>query len=175
MNTKDNLRSRTTKKRFGDAYLELLSKDPSRQVTVLQLCQEVRVNRTTFYAHYEDILELQQRIEQRISAEVTAIFRDKWLGEKKISRERLEVLISYIEKNRLFYKAWYLSGRMDEPAVMSLMLSNPKLTNEKRYRILFLRAGTNAVLKDWVVNGCKEDCLTVVSVLAELNRIRDAG
>ncbi len=166
MNKADNIRSRKTQQRMEEVYLELLAADPNRQVSVMQLCSYANVNRTTFYTHYTDVFDLQRHIEERISSEVELIFQDKGYGEHRMTKERFAVLLDYICRNRLFYKAWYLSGRMDEPSAIKMVLNRPNLTEDDRYRILFYRAGTSAIIKDWVVNGCRDSSEQILAILS---------
>lgn len=168
MNKADNIRSRNTEKKMEEVYLKLLAKSPERQVSVKQLCDYAEVNRTTFYTHYQDIFDLQRHIEQRISEEVSAIFKDRGYGEHRMTRERFIVLLQYIRDNQLFYQAWYVSGRMDEPSAVALVLNRPNLTEEERFKVIFYKSGTTAVIRDWVLRGCKESNDQMLSVLSDL-------
>ena len=64
MNTKNNSRSRKTRERLKEALLRLLARRDILDVTVSRLCQEAGVNRSTFYAHYQDIYDLLTKIEE---------------------------------------------------------------------------------------------------------------
>lgn len=168
MNTPDNMRSRRTVQRMEEVYLELLASDPDRQVSVMQLCSYANVNRSTFYSHYSDVFDLQRKIEKRISNEVSAIFTDKGYGENRMTRERFAVLLEYIRKNRLFYNAWFVCGRMDDPSAIASVLNRPNMTQDNRFSILFYKAGISAVIRDWVIRGCAESNERVLSVLADI-------
>ncbi len=165
MNKADNIRSRKTQQRMEEVYLELLAANPDRQVSVKQLCSQANVNRSTFYTHYIDVFDLQKRIEERISAEVSAIFQDKGYGEHRMTKERFAVLIEYTRQHRLFYRAWYKSGRVDEPSVVDMVMSS-QMTEEERFKRIFYRFGTMAIIKDWVVRGCQESNDLILSVLS---------
>ena len=168
MNKPDNIRSRKTVQRMEEVYLELLASDPGRQVSIMQLCSYAEVNRSTFYSHYSDVFDLQCKIERRISDEVSAIFADKGYGENRMTRERFSVLLEYIRKNRLFYHAWYVSGRMDDPSAIAVVMNRPNMTEDDRFSILFYRAGISAIIKDWVIRGCVESNEKVLSVLTDI-------
>ena len=64
MNTKNNSRSRKTREWLKEALLRLLARRDILDVTVSRLCQEAGVNRSTFYAHYQDIYDLLTKIEE---------------------------------------------------------------------------------------------------------------
>lgn len=55
---------RATRRRLGDALVQLLVQKPVRQITVRELTRLAKVSRGTFYFHYRDIYELLDRLEQ---------------------------------------------------------------------------------------------------------------
>ena len=54
----ENRKTRMTKAVFKATLLDLLDKYPLNKITVSLICQEADMNRSTFYAHYEDQYEL---------------------------------------------------------------------------------------------------------------------
>ena len=52
MRTTD-LRIIKTKQALHDALLTLLSQKPLEQISIAEICREAKVNRGTFYLHYE--------------------------------------------------------------------------------------------------------------------------
>ena len=46
------------------AFTKLLREKPIQRIAVKELCQEAGVNRSTFYAHYQDIYDLLTKIEE---------------------------------------------------------------------------------------------------------------
>ena len=64
-------RVQTTKKLLRDALLTLLNEKPLRSITVKELCTRAGLNRGTFYAHYRDVYDLMEQIEDEMK---TAFF-----------------------------------------------------------------------------------------------------
>lgn len=168
MNTVYNARSRNTERNLEEAYLELLKANHNKQVSVMELCRKVHVNRATFYAHYSDVFDLQERIEKRISAEVSAIFKDPELGEMVFNQKKFKAVLEYVKENRLFYQVWFSSGRMDDPRVLMLHFNNSNMTDERLYKVLYHKAGLNAVIRQWVSTGCEKPIGEVVLTVSEL-------
>ena len=56
--------SRGTESRIRQAFTALLVEKPIQRITVKELCQKARVNRSTFYAHYVDIYDLLAKLEE---------------------------------------------------------------------------------------------------------------
>lgn len=55
-----------TKKALRSAFFQLRAKKPVRCIKIAELCQLADVNKTTFYAHYEDIYALAEDVEKRL-------------------------------------------------------------------------------------------------------------
>ena len=51
-------RGKQAKARIRQAFTKLLREKPIQRIAVKELCQEAGVNRSTFYAHYQDIYDL---------------------------------------------------------------------------------------------------------------------
>lgn len=69
---RNDLRVINTKKRLRQTFARLMSEKPIQNVTVAELCNRAEINRSTFYAHYSDIYDLQQKLEQEIYGEFQA-------------------------------------------------------------------------------------------------------
>ena len=70
-----DLRVRMTKKMLIDAFLRLRKQKPLRRLTVSELCAEAGVGRGTFYAHYQDVYDLAEKLEEEFLAEFSATLR----------------------------------------------------------------------------------------------------
>lgn len=168
MNTPDNIRSRTTEKLIEDAYLKLLNQDPDHSVSVTMLCQEVGINRATFYSHYEDIYDLQQKLEERTTAGLMEIFKDRDLGNSRVTYQRLVVILEYIKAHRAFYHAFFRSGRLESPKAIEYITHKFATSERSRYKIIFYRAGISAIIRDWLMNSCNDPVELVAGVISEI-------
>lgn len=55
---KQDLRVQKTRESIRRAYLDLLREHSAKEITVTQICQLARINRGTFYLHYQDTQDL---------------------------------------------------------------------------------------------------------------------
>ena len=55
MNRPNNKRKRESKNRIEKVFIDLLQNNELNQIRVSDICQRAQVNRSTFYAHYDDI------------------------------------------------------------------------------------------------------------------------
>ena len=70
-----NRNARRTRAAVEKAFLEILEQKPIRKVTVQELIDRANICRTTFYAHYHDIPDLLDSMEQYLLDEVRAGLR----------------------------------------------------------------------------------------------------
>ena len=64
-------RTRITRLLIRKAFLELLCKKPIQSISIKELCDLASISRGTFYAHYSDIYDLLQQIENDMTQELT--------------------------------------------------------------------------------------------------------
>lgn len=73
---KADRRVRRTRALLRQALTELLAEKDARSITVQELTERADVNRGTFYAHYKDIYDMIDKMEEDLFAELT------WLMEQ---------------------------------------------------------------------------------------------
>ena len=62
----ESRRVKMTKRLIKEAFIELLEKKPFNKVSVTDLCNTAEINRSTFYAYYEDVPMLLREVQERI-------------------------------------------------------------------------------------------------------------
>ena len=67
-----DIRIEKTDRAIEKAFLELRSKMPLEKIKIKDLCALACVNKSTFYAHYEDIYALSNRLEDKLIADILA-------------------------------------------------------------------------------------------------------
>ena len=60
---KESRKTRYTRAALQDALCELMAAKPHAAISVTELCETADVNRTTFYAHYQDQASLLEEVE----------------------------------------------------------------------------------------------------------------
>lgn len=95
MKTEDR-RVRKTKRALQEGLAELLLETNLRKITVRELTDKVDIHRATFYAHYKDIYDLYEQIENTVFDELSKIIvRDPSHKYDDI----FKVIIDYIHSN----------------------------------------------------------------------------
>lgn len=67
------LQDASTEERIQGALLELLHEHPLADISVKELCARAYVARSTFYAHYHNVAEVLEQIEDTLVADLTAL------------------------------------------------------------------------------------------------------
>ena len=59
---RDDRRTQYSKRVIKESLFELMQEKPINKITVKELCERADVNRSTFYAYYTDIYDLDRKI-----------------------------------------------------------------------------------------------------------------
>ena len=113
MKEKTDLRIIKTKKILFDALLKLMKKKNFEKIKIADICEEALINRSTFYAHYEDKYELLMALfeEQKISLLEKLDNKENTNFSKEYLMEVLNILINHIDENREIYSAILSNNR----------------------------------------------------------------
>ncbi|WP_448808785.1 TetR/AcrR family transcriptional regulator [Agromyces bauzanensis] len=138
-----DLRTRRTEQHLRDALVALMAQRGYEPVTVVDICEQAMVHRTTFYKHYEGKLELlddvlDSRLLELLGPDLPAIGDDGRTGESDAAQLLLR-MVGRIEADRQFF------GLLARPDATSLV---PRLTDALRRRLLETPSGARAVADD---------------------------
>lgn len=162
MNVKNNKRYKISCEKIETAFLTLILNHNYEDITINQICETAKINRSTFYAHYDDINDLIIKIESKFASSMASIFN---YGLRQ-SHDAFIEMFTFIEKNKYFYKAFLnipyitLAEKNTKNQVMSSIKDNlnsqPKNDIELFYRANFFGAGIKEICRLWLERDCKE-------------------
>ena len=177
MNTKNNLKYQETEQKIKDSVMSLLNDKNLEQITVQDICKESAINRSTFYAHYQDIPSLLNKLEDDIHKKMIS----QYDSIDDISRSILKgdfyiLFLNTILENKNFYKACLQTrtsfpiatgydGLMDN--VVKPFCKSAGITDDSEilYYLVFYQSGFTFVLKRWVDHDCKESPQKIATYL----------
>ena len=170
------------------ALISLLKKKTFEYITVSEICETAGVNRSTFYLHYETIGDL--------LSETTRYLLDDFLGyfatDTKSAAENLKnrVLddlvftgdkylvpyLTYIQENKeVFHTVLLYIGTLGFEDVYKQMFENifaPILnrfrypTDIQQYVMMYYLNGINAIVSEWVRNGCDKSIQEISEIIS---------
>ena len=178
-----------TSVKMSDALLDLLKTKPFAYITISEICKKAGVNRSTFYLHYENTADLLAETGQRLlddfrsyfmvdTVALTAHFAD--CEEKElnfITEEYLHPYLSYIRDNRhVFATILKHANSFHFDAVFQRLFQHvfdPILhrfgypAEERKYVMMFYLSGINALVLEWLKDGCRKSIEEVSHIIRE--------
>lgn len=157
MNTKNNKRKRESRTKIESVFVELLQTKELGQITVADICKRAELNRSTFYANYEDIYALADAVHESLEQSVFTLYRPEI--ENNFNSNDYLKLFHHIAENQLFYKTYFKLGYDHQFKIVKYdtKLASSHFSNRLiPYHIEFFRSGFNAIVKMWLNGGCKE-------------------
>lgn len=107
MRTTD-LRIIKTKQALHDALLTLLSQKPLEQISIAEICREAKVNRGTFYLHYEQKEGLFEEYFQEIMEDLYQSYEEPYRAVTTLDTNQLDPntirIFHHIERFKMFYR-----------------------------------------------------------------------
>ncbi len=169
---RDDRRTQYSKRVIKEALFSLMQEKPINKITVKELCERADVNRSTFYAYYTDIYDLNRKIIKEFfrmqrrfinkslqvmdtKPDVTALSVDDYY-------EIALLHLTLVKENKEMYKfAFY--GQAHTPIQISYDKVYYSVMNKRipeKYRESFKRSftfvsgGTTALFTRWILDDC---------------------
>ena len=138
MNKKDDLRVIKTRKLIYQTLLELMKEKTFEEIKVSDICSKAMINRSTFYAHYEDKYELLVEFLNDLKEEFKNQLdkNSKNLNNREYYIELIKLFLEHVESKKEIYNSILINNR--NSIMMDIILSvvnNELLTrinNEQR-------------------------------------------
>lgn len=178
MNQAGNIRHQETEERIQKSMLDLLEQKPLKDITIRELCETARINKATFYRHYQDIHELAQRMEKNIHSGLMQLLdrKKERLLTELIGEEELSAIISYVGEHAAFYREYLKTGYdtfLDErfrylwESFFMPQFCSVGVTSERRmqYYYRFFRSGMVTTILYWLETGQQELPQELASIL----------
>ena len=157
----ENRRVRMTKKMIKDAMLELLEKQPLEKITVTDICENADVNRSTFYAYYEDTTQLLTEIENDVLCQLPASPDANVKEDQEQFLAALEGFFDYVVENERLFRILIVQR---DNSSFNLRLINtvmekyckalePKGDVPDRYAYIYCVSGVIGIMKEWIGSG----------------------
>ena len=177
---------RNTANKMSDALLHLLERKNFEDIAVSELCEEAGVNRSTFYAHYENLYDVLKETQERAIAEFLSNFGttfgaadfSKMTAEELIfiSPQYLVPYLTFIKKNRRLYEVYNNSGAFsigetDKELIENIFVpiyAKNGVTDRRiiEYMSHYFMSGVTAITMEWVKRGCEDDILFICEVIS---------
>ena len=167
-----------TAKKMDKALISLLEEKSFEYITVREICKRAEVNRSTFYLHYENTVDLLDETAKYLlndfmsyfsvdAKSVIEKFSESSLDELNfISDEYLHPYLSYIKDNKRVFSTVMLHSvsfgfseifqRLYENIFNPILERYNYPTADRRYAMMFYLNGITAVVTEWLKDGCEK-------------------
>lgn len=179
-NLKEDRRIRITKLAIKESLVELMQKDPISKISVKMICDAADINRSTFYAHYQDQFDLLTKIEKEIITDIKDhVFSINFVEHSVNSVTLFTQMLDYVKVNAPLFKV-LLSGNGDASFQNELMymgqekliaeLSEENQLNPRliKYLELYAISGVTSIVYQWVSDGCVDDTTQLSEMIYSL-------
>ena len=175
---KSDRRAQYTKMILKQSFLEIMRDKPINKITVKEVCEKAEINRATFYAHYTDVYDMLNTIENELYDVIYNSFERGW--ETKSLEELLTEVCTDIKKNGEVYNI-VLSENGDksflnrilniayERCIMSWTSKTYSADISELEKIYhFFSHGSAAVILSWVQKGMPEPPEKIAKFINEI-------
>lgn len=169
MNIIGNMRFQSTEQQIEKAVLNLLKIKQYDSFTVKDICNHAGINRSSFYAHYQDINDLMIKIESNLTKKLQEVLKPiDSIATTNLNENPFISFFNFIKEHKIFYKAFLKSGNPSFTAPEMLKKNKSVLKqvsinkgmnyseNEIEYHLHFFGGGLKAICGYWLQNNCRE-------------------
>ena len=176
-----------TAKKMDKALISLLEEKSFEYITVSEICKRAEVNRSTFYLHYENTVDLLNETARfllddfaayfNVDVEnITNKFKKNSLDELNfISDEYLHPYLSYIKENRIVFSTVLLHSvsfgfneifqRLYDNIFNPILERYNYPATDRKYAMMFYLNGITAIVTEWLKDGCEKTIQEVSQII----------
>jgi len=187
-----DLRVKKTKKAIKNALFDLIDVHEFEAITVKELTTKAKINRGTFYLHYENIDDLIDEYFNEFISKLYVLFEmeeEDWIKEdegcylnmKPISPLVVNLLILIKKNHKLFEFLWLTKENRYYKRKLKIYVTEILFYNEKAlinkedllvpesYFTAYVISAFMGVVTQWLDSGCKESPEEIARILSFLN------
>ncbi len=177
---------KNTAVRMQQALIDLLEEKDLNDISITDICEKAGVNRSTFYAHYENLYDLLKETQESAITEFFDSLNSD-IGPSDFSKMSADELIfispqylvpylKFIKKNRRLYEVYnnsnvFAVGEMDKQLIENIFVpiyAKNGVTDRRvvEYMSHYFISGVSAITMEWVKRGCEDDILFICEVIS---------
>lgn len=152
-----------TKQKIKNTLLQLLKNKKINAVTISEICQNARINRNTFYAHYSSPEQVLDEIADELMKNEYELLNNCTTAEQTVitaceyTKANIETNLILLNNN---YENVFLETGTNDSLVFPVYIVDNKNTAFTKEQIQMIQEyivhGTTAILKKWIHSGMKE-------------------
>ena len=159
MNVKNNKRARESKGKLCDTLLNIIARVGHKGLSVKDLCKEAKINRTTFYTHYDNIEDVLYQICEEYSLRIYKIFTN----DKIEYRQRVGQAIDIVMDKMDFFRYVINNVNALDLRVLEIVernINKPHTDTTAKLSLMYRISGIIGILKLFLNNPKRESFST---------------
>lgn len=166
-----------TAKKMDSALLRLLETTAFEKISVTMLCNEAKVNRSTFYAHYANTSDLLNEVRRFALKDLSERIKHLDANDSLINQRFLIAYMDFLEENSaLFLTTSWKAKQISSNVIASDLqdrLENSILNREAlfsknaEYKLQFASAGIARLLTEWLQGDPREKKERMADIILE--------
>lgn len=150
MNKKDDLRVIKTRKLIYQTLLELMKEKTFEEIKVSDICSKAMINRSTFYAHYEDKYELLvdflSNLKEEFAHELSESCKEN-LSIREYYIRLISLFLDHIDSKRDVYNSVMINNRSSIMMDILLSVVNDDIVKRFKENDINLKVPTEVISK----------------------------
>ncbi len=163
MNTKNNRKRKASTEKIEQTFITLIQDTPMERISVSHICELAGLNRTTFYANYEDVYDLGHKVYEKLKSETDTLMAET--AQDTDLAEHFTILFAHMKEHQMIYRTIF---KMGYHKVAPVFTDHRLIAADDPYQEMhmeFFRAGYNRLAELWLSQGCKESPEEMANVI----------
>lgn len=150
MNKKDDLRVIKTRKLIYQTLLELMKEKTFEEIKVSDICSKAMINRSTFYAHYEDkyelLIDFLSNLKEEFARELNESCKEN-LSIREYYIRLISLFLDHIDSKRDVYNSIMVNNRSSIMMDILLSVVNDDILKRFKENDINLKVPTEVISK----------------------------
>lgn len=150
MNKKDDLRVIKTRKLIYQTLLDLMKEKTFEEIKVSDICSKAMINRSTFYAHYEDkyelLIDFLSNLKEEFARELNESCKEN-LSIREYYIRLISLFLDHIDSKRDVYNSIMVNNRSSIMMDILLSVVNDDILKRFKENDINLKVPTKVISK----------------------------
>ncbi|CDB28756.1 transcriptional regulator TetR family [Firmicutes bacterium CAG:582] len=150
MNKKDDLRVIKTRKLIYQTLLDLMKEKTFEEIKVSDICSKAMINRSTFYAHYEDkyelLIDFLSNLKEEFARELNESCKEN-LSIREYYIRLISLFLDHIDSKRDVYNSIMVNNRSSIMMDILLSVVNDDILKRFKENDINLKVPTEVISK----------------------------
>ena len=150
MNKKDDLRVIKTRKLIYQTLLDLMKEKTFEEIKVSDICSKAMINRSTFYAHYEDkyelLIDFLSNLKEEFARELNESCKEN-LSIREYYIRLISLFLDHIDSKRDVYNSIMVNNRSSIMMDILLSVVNDDILKRFKENEINLKVPTEVISK----------------------------